>query len=65
MEAVRESIEQGRLDYAILLLEDLVESNSAFSDVARDMLVELRAARKKVAQARDLEPDGLTLTVFN
>lgn len=52
MEAAQESIKQGRLDYAIILLEDLADSDSAFADQAREMLDQLRAARQKVAQAR-------------
>jgi hypothetical protein len=65
LEAAQESIEQGRLDYAILLLEDLVESDSAFADQAREMLVELRAARQKVAQARTLDENSLELAMLN
>lgn len=56
-DAAQESIEQGRLDYAILLLEDLVETNSAFAEQAREMLAELRKVRQEFAQARDLHFD--------
>lgn len=50
-EAALESIEQGRLEYAILLLEDLVESGSVYSEQASQMLDDLRAARQQSAQA--------------
>ncbi|MEN8126618.1 MAG: hypothetical protein ABFR90_02315 [Planctomycetota bacterium] len=50
-----ESIEQGRLQYAIYLLEDLIESNSAFAGQARQILDELKAARQEIAQARAMK----------
>ena len=65
IEAAQESIGQGRLDYAIALLEDLIESDSAFADQARQMLAELRAARKKVAQARTADTAGLEAVILN
>jgi Tfp pilus assembly protein PilF len=52
IEAAQESIEQGRLQYAIRLLEDLVESDSAFADQAGQILEQLKAARQEIAQAR-------------
>jgi hypothetical protein len=64
LDAAQESIEQGRLDYAILLLEDLIESNSAFADQARHMLAELRLARQKVAQARTADAAELEVVML-
>ena len=52
IEAAQQSIEQGRLQYAIRLLEDLVESDSAFSAQAKQILDQLRTARQEIAQAR-------------
>ena len=57
MEAAQESIEQGRLHYAIYLLEELVESDSAFADEAREMLIHLRAVAQEFAQARAVTDD--------
>ena len=65
MEAAQESIQQGRLDYAILLLEELIASDSVYADQAREMLVELRQAQQKVAQARFTNTEGLALTMLN
>lgn len=52
IEAAQQSIEQGRLEYAIRLLEDLVESDSAFAAQAKQILEQLKAASKEIAQAR-------------
>jgi Tfp pilus assembly protein PilF len=52
IDAALESIEQGRLQYAIRLLEDLIESGSAFSDQAKEILAELQFATKQLAEAR-------------
>jgi len=52
IEAAQQSIEQGRLQYAIRLLEDLVESDSAFADQARQILEQLKTATQEIAQAR-------------
>lgn len=52
IDAARQSIDEGRLQYAIRILEDLVESGSAFSDQAEAILKELRAATQRVANAR-------------
>jgi Tfp pilus assembly protein PilF len=52
IEAAQQSIEQGRLQYAIRLLEDLVESDSAFATQAQQILEQLKAARQEIAQAR-------------
>jgi len=65
LDAARESIEQGRLDYAILLLEDLAASDSVFANEARQMLFELRSTAQKVAQAKDLNTGGLEVTLLN
>jgi Tfp pilus assembly protein PilF len=51
-EAALESIEQGRLEYAMLLLEELIESESSYSEQARDILVEIRAVHQNMGQAR-------------
>ena len=52
IDAAMQSIEEGRLQYAIRILEDLVESGSAFSDQAENILKELRVATQRVAAAR-------------
>ena len=52
IDAALESIEQGRLQYAIYILEDLIESGSAFSDQAEVTLAELKFATKQFAEAR-------------
>ena len=52
IEAAQESIEQGRLEYAVRLLEDLAESDSAFAAQAKQILEQLKAARQEIAQAR-------------
>ncbi|OQY05131.1 MAG: hypothetical protein B6I25_06105 [Planctomycetales bacterium 4572_13] len=52
IDAALEGIEQGRLQYAIRLLEDLIESGSAFSDRAQAILKELRFATQQMAIAR-------------
>ena len=65
MEAAQESIEQGRFEYAIALLEDLVETDSAFADQAREMLDQLRTTRKEVAQASMDVSAGLGVIVLN
>lgn len=65
MEAAQQSIEQGRLQYAIRLLEDLVESESAFSEQAKQILEQLKVATQEIAQARDLETSGLMQTALN
>ena len=53
LEAARESIEQGRLNYAIHLLEDLVESESIYSEQAKEMLAELRKVAQEFTQMRE------------
>ena len=53
IDAALEGIEQGRLQYAIRLLEDLIESGSAFSERAEVILKELRLATQQIAMARD------------
>ena len=62
IDAALEGIEQGRLQYAILILEDLVESGSEFSGQAEEILKELRIATKQLAEARiaDAALDDLT-----
>ena len=52
IDAALEGIEQGRLQYAIRILEDLIESGSAFSDQAEAILKELRFATEQLAEAR-------------
>jgi hypothetical protein len=52
IDAALESIEQGRLQYAIHILEELIESDSAFSEQARELLKELTSARQEIAKAR-------------
>ena len=53
IDAALESIEQGRLQYAIRILEDLIESESAFSDQAEEILKDLRFATQQMAVARN------------
>lgn len=57
IEAAQLSIEQGRLAYARALLEELVDSNSAFSDEAAEALVQIRLVTEQFAQARLGESD--------
>ena len=52
IDAALESIEQGRLQYAIHILEELIESDSAFSEQAKRLLKELTSARQEIAKAR-------------
>ena len=52
IEAAQLSIEQGRLEYAVRLLEDLIHSNSAFAEQARQILSQLKTAKQEIAQAR-------------
>ena len=52
IDAALESIEQGRLQYAIYILEELIESDSAFSEEAKRLLKELTTARQEIAKAR-------------
>jgi Tfp pilus assembly protein PilF len=52
LEAAQQGIEQGRLEYAVRLLEDLIESDSAFAEQAKQILAELKAAKQEIAQAR-------------
>ena len=52
IDAALESIEQGRLQYAIRILEDLIESGAAFSDQAEVILKDLRIATQRFAEAR-------------
>lgn len=58
IDAAMESIEQGRLQYAVLLLEDLIESESAFTHQALQILGELKAAQNEIAQARIVSADA-------
>ncbi len=52
IDAALEGIEQGRLQYAIRILEDLIESGSAFSGQAEAILKDLRFATQQMALAR-------------
>lgn len=52
IEAVNESIQQGQLRYAIRVLEELIESESAFSEQAGQIRDELKKAMQLIAQAR-------------
>jgi len=52
IEAAQQGIEQGRLEYAVRLLEDLIESDSAFAAQAKEILEQLKAAKQEIAQAR-------------
>jgi len=45
LEAAQQSIEEGRLLYAVRLLEDLVESDSVFAEQAKQLLDKLRTTR--------------------
>ena len=53
IDAALEGIEQGRLQYAIRILEDLIESGSAFSARAEAILKDLRFATQQMAIARN------------
>jgi len=55
IDAALQSIEEGRLQYAIQVLEDLIESESAFSEQAEAILKDLRVATQRVAAARSTE----------
>ena len=55
IDAALESIERGRLQYSIRLLEDLVESGSAFAPQAEEILKDLRLATQQMAIARDAD----------
>ena len=65
IDAALESIEQGRLQYAIRILEDLIESGSAFSDQAEAILKELRFATQQMALARNADAALDDLTAIN
>ena len=65
IDAALEGIEQGRLQYAIRILEDLIESGSAFSDQAEEILAELQFATKQLAEARIAKVDTQDLAVIN
>ena len=55
IDAALEGIEQGRLQYAIRILEDLIESGSAFSDQAEAILKDLQFATQQLAMARNAD----------
>lgn len=57
IEAAQQSIEQGRLEYAVRLLEDLIESESTFAEQAKQILAELKVAKQEIAQARVASAD--------
>ncbi len=65
IDAALEGIEQGRLQYAIRILEDLIESGSAFSDQAEAILKDLRFAAQQMAEARIAKVDTQDLTAIN
>jgi len=65
IDAALEGIEQGRLQYAIRILEDLIESGSAFSDQAEVILKDLRFATNQLAEARIAKVDIQYLTAIN
>ena len=65
MDAALEGIEQGRLQYAIRILEDLVESDSAFSDQAEEILKDLRFATAQLTEARIANAATNKLRVIN
>ena len=65
IDAALEGIEQGRLQYAIRILEDLIESGSVFSDRAKVILRELRFATKQLAAARIADAGTDNLTAIN
>ena len=65
IDAALEGIEQGRLQYAIRILEDLIESGSAFSDQAEAILAELQFATKQLAEARIADANLDDLTAIN
>ena len=55
MDAALESIQQGRLEYAIRLLEYVSQSDSALSEQAKEILKDLRFATQQMAMARENE----------
>jgi hypothetical protein len=65
IDAALQGIEQGRLQYAIRILEDLIESGSAFSDQAEEILAELQFATKQLAEARIAKVDTQDLAAIN
>jgi Tfp pilus assembly protein PilF len=65
IDAALQSIEEGRLQYAILILEDLIEAGSAFSDQAEVTLTELRRATKQLTAARVADAEATRLTAIN
>lgn len=58
IDAANESIEQGRLAYARALLQEISESDSAFSDEAAEALDRLRLVTEQFAQIRGM--DGMS-----
>ena len=65
MDAAMESIEQGRLQYAIRLLEYVAQSDSALSVQAKSILKELRFATQQMALAREADTEAKTALVLN
>lgn len=65
LDAAMQSIEQGRLEYAIRLLEDLIESESAFAEQAKQILTELRAVTQEFAQARAMNTETKKQSMVN
>lgn len=55
IDAAQQGIEQGRLEFARMVLEDLVESDSAFSEETELALVDLRVATEQFAAARNVD----------
>ena len=65
MDAAMESIQQGRLEYAIRLLEYVAQSNSALSEQAKGILKDLKFATQQMAMAREEEVVPTTLAKLN
>lgn len=57
IDAALESVRQGNLPHAIRLFEYLAESDSAFAGQAKQILAELKVARRLIVQARQLGTD--------
>ena len=65
IDAALEGVQAGRLQYAIRILEDLVESGSVFSDQAEMTLKDLRAATQQMTMIRDANAALNDQTVLN
>ena len=65
IDAALESIEQGRLQYAIRLLEYVAQSDSVLSEKAKAILKDLRFATQQMAMARESDTAATRLLSMN